>query len=116
MNFLRKILLAYREAALMAQYDFAASDADWTVEDSTRLRGLMEGTTGYRLKARLINFRARCAIEATRQPNNHAYHAGIAHGVAMTIGEIEASFATPMRNKETIEDEAQSVATILGFS
>ncbi len=114
---IRRIIHAYREAAIQARYDFTSADDSWTQEDAEWLNGVMESNKGRKLKARLINFRARCAIEACRQSTAIERHAGIAQGVAITIGEIEASFASPARSKGNIEENApSSVAELLGFS
>lgn len=115
MNFLRRFRQAWREAALMAQYDFTQG-GDWTDDDALRLAALFESNTGLRLKARLINFRARCAIEASRQPTSTKFHCGIAHGVAMTIAELENSFARPLRSEVTSEDEPSSVVHSFGIT
>lgn len=119
MNFVSRFLRAWREARTAATYDFMSdTEGGWTAEDAELMRALFGGPTGGKLKIRLTNYVLRCAVEATRQTQNHAYHNGIARGVEMAVNVIEEhmNFASPMRNKDTSDSQPSSVAERFGFN
>jgi hypothetical protein len=121
MSFFQRFLRAWRDARTNAQYDFLAdTDESWTKEDADLMRALFAGPAGMKLKVRLTNYVVRCAVKATRQTDNHAYHNGIAKGVGMAVNAIEehmtTDFASPVRNKGKLgEDRELSAIDSAGF-
>jgi hypothetical protein len=90
MNAFQHLLRAWREAITSHTYDLVSdTEEGWTDDDARRLTEFFASTTGKRLKARLTNYVIRSAIEATRQPSNHAYHNGVARGVALCVNAMQ---------------------------
>jgi hypothetical protein len=93
MTAFQHLLRAWREAITSHTYDLVAdTEAGWTDDDARRLTEFFLTTTGKKLTARLTNYVIRSAIEATRQPSNHAYHNGVARGVALSVNTMQQHF------------------------
>ena len=110
MNFLKRLIRAYREAQTTVQYDFLADTEDgWQDGDSEYLAAVFASPMGHRLRVRLTNYVVRCAVEATRQTSNQSYHCGLARGAALTVTAIEEHFARLPRSEGTPENQPSAI-------
>jgi hypothetical protein len=106
MNFIQRLIRAYREARTSVTYDLLADTPEfWTDDDGAYVAAFFASSTGQKLSARLTNYVVRCAVEATRQTDNQIYHNGVARGVAMSVSAIENHFARAPRREPTLEQQ-----------